>query len=469
MKIATTIAFLWILSTVGLGAIIHVKKDYPTIQEAIDAAERGDTIVVAPGIYEESIDFKGKAITVKSIFGPEVTVIDGMNGMGGPYGCTVLFGNEEEADSVLQGFTVTNGIGYKFTGEFLGGGIACINASPTVRENIVKGNRAFIGGGIICVQSDAVIEHNVIEGNVALHVSGPLGFGGGVACLTEVSTTLNANIIHANSADFGGGIYLRDLGSAMMLSNNIIDHNTASQSGGGIFSDFTPYSETVINNTLVANTAAVRGGGLFCHKSPYVVNSILWDNTAPEGPEIYGAKPKVRYSNVKGGWTGLGNIDVDPDFIDGPNGDYHITYRSACRSAGNNTAEGLPAEDMEGDPRKSFGSVDIGADEFNLHLYITGDTAAGGAIEGKFIGAPGSTPVGLFLSTAVLDPPMPCAFGLWHLQLPAFLIGPLGTLNLDGVMVLPTTLPTVPPAPYDIPMQAIIGNELTNLCVMKVR
>jgi len=56
------------LACAGIAAAcdIDVPDDYLTIQEAIDAAQAGDVICVHPGTYNESIDFDGKAITLKA-------------------------------------------------------------------------------------------------------------------------------------------------------------------------------------------------------------------------------------------------------------------------------------------------------------------------------------------------------------------------------------------------------------------
>src|SRR5689334_21325474 len=57
--------------------MLNVPAVYPTIQSAINAANSGDTVLVAPGTYVENINFNGKAITVTSSAGASSTIIDG--------------------------------------------------------------------------------------------------------------------------------------------------------------------------------------------------------------------------------------------------------------------------------------------------------------------------------------------------------------------------------------------------------
>jgi predicted outer membrane repeat protein len=255
--------------------------------------------------------------------------------------------------------------------------------------------------------------------------------------------------------------------------NNIFLYNATTASGGAIYCF--SCSPDILNSTFTGNTAASGRGGAIAGNNfqANIANSILWGNFAPSGPEIgIGTydDPVVTFCDVKGGWTGTGNIDVDPLFVDTAAGDCHLTYPSPCRNAGDHSVANLPAKDFEGDPRIAHGTVDMGADEFHTHLYWTGDAAPGGAVEIKFVGLPGTAPVGLFLGSGVLDPPLPSMWGDWYLQFP--IIGPLDFGSIpspSGVLVFQAGIPGTPPAPYAIPMQALVGPELTNLCVLEVQ
>ena len=121
-------------------------------------------------------------------------------------------------------------------------------------------------------------------------------------------------------------------------------------------------------------------------------NAILWGNTADNGSQIYIAEyasTSVTYSIVEGGWTGTGNLDVDPQFVDAPAGDLHLQSTSPAIDSGNN--EVVPVSvttDLDGYPRfvdyppeggTGYGTspfVDMGAYEaqtgFDLFLPLVG-------------------------------------------------------------------------------------------------
>lgn len=489
MRFAMASVFILICPVI-FAATIHVPADIATIQEAINTAANGDMVLVAPGTYVENIRFKGKAITVMSEQGPGSTLIDGGNPVDPDFGSVVLFDQGEGADSVLEGFTLINGTGTYDGSGFYGGGIFCQETSPTITGNVIMNNSVRInshcgGGGICCYGSSAAISMNRVVAN-----SSERG-GGGVYCDGASPAWISNNIISENTALYGGGIYCWGEQSPTitgnLISKNRVTAGSGPGTGGGVCCY---YSSTVIitNSTITDNWSlgtSSHGGGVCClyNSDIRIYNSIIWDNFASgSGRELsvtQSSKLTIRNSDVMGGQAhahvqsgsqlvwGQGMIDEDPLFVDSAEGDYHIQYGSLCRDAGSNYPPGYNNTDFEGDPRIGKAVVDMGFDEFYTHLYCTGDFMPNGSIEGKFVGTPGIWPVGLFLGSGVMDPPLQHKWGLFYLESPWLLI-PLVPITANGVLVIPATIPPTPAAPYDIPMQALIGAEFTNLFVIEV-
>ncbi len=302
--------------------VINVPIDQPTIQAGIVAATTGDTVLVADGTYYENIDFLGKAITVTSANGPLSTTIDGST-----VDWVATFENFEGLDSLLEGFTITNGTG----GIYSYGVDAANKTSPTLRGNTITGNSAiYSGGGISCYYSDALIEQNIITGNTAADGSGggisiqhseslitqneisgnsATSTGGGIygtsSDLTITRNTISGNgalsgggisfmgstqnlvmtdnVISGNIATYdGGGIRLRDTQTTVYIHNNVITDNEAGDNGGGIYHD--SYGPLSLSGNRVSGNSANRGGGVSCFNiiTANISNNLITDNTAQQ-------------------------------------------------------------------------------------------------------------------------------------------------------------------------------------------
>ena len=364
-----------------------------------------------------------------------------------------------------------------------GGGIVCVSClSTTIAHNIIKDNNSNYGGGIDCYKAAApIIECNVICGNSASSFD-----GGGIRIgLGSSPIIINNSIFENTTPANGGGIYVGPDSSSFIHGNAL--YGNSAKNGGGVEFD-SRETVSMIGNTFYGNSASNKGGAMRLLNSTLdMANNILWKNSASSGPEIYikstatPAALNIDYSDVCGGKTsifvepgctlimGANMIDIDPLFVDELNGDLHLKYPSPCKDAGDNGA--VPpelTEDLEGDTRICYGTVDMGSDEFYTHLYYTGDATPGGTVEVKMVGLPGMVPVGLCLSMGMLDPPISSMWGDWYLMFP--IVGPidLGAMPADGVMIINGFIPGTPPVPYTVYMQAIIGAELSNICLMKV-
>jgi parallel beta-helix repeat protein len=352
---------------------LTLQTAFATIRRGIDSAANGDTVIVSPARYtgagNRDLDFRGKAITVRSIDPNdqnvvETTIIDCQGRREEPHR-GFYFHSGETLSSVIDGFTIKNGYGPLATWSSgtwsVGGGIYCTNSSPTITNNIIAGNTAEYGGGIQCWEySSPRVINNIIARNSSSQ-------GAGIYCYKYCSARISNNTITENVAGTGGGGIKIDLASSAEIVNNVIAENSAQWKGGGIYCGNS--SPVIINNTLAANSSQHEGGGIYIwgNASPLIVNTILWGDSPEEIVLGGGSSFIITYSCVQGGWPGAGNINADPLFLDAANADYRLQDGSPCINAGDNSA--LPqslVEDIDGNPRITDGIMDMGAYECGI-------------------------------------------------------------------------------------------------------
>jgi hypothetical protein len=377
------------------GATIIIPDNYLTIQEGIDAAAAGDTVLVRDGRYllDSALDFNGKGLIVRSENGAKNCILDGQQA-----GRIVYFHSNEGSNAILSGFTITNGLSTS------GGGVYIYASSPTITDCVITTNRASVesglaqGGGLYLEASAATIRNCTISGNYALSAvygtanGGGIYINGGAPILTNI--ILNGNTASAGTDAEGGGIYsagsvlsinastistnsaingyryIRGGGmffsrSTLSMANCIIYGNSADL-GGGIYFDGSSSFSSLTNCTIVRNTATTFGGSLYFKRtSARVFNSILWENS-PEEVRLEGtSSPVITFSDVYGGYFGNGNIDASPNFADMEQQNFHLTSTSPVRNVGSNTAMILPSFDKDGSSRIIDNVVDMGAYEYS--------------------------------------------------------------------------------------------------------
>jgi parallel beta-helix repeat protein len=385
MKCFPILCLLLALTAPSYAAVIHVPADQPTIQAAINAAQNGDAVIVAPGTYFENINIAGKAITVKSANGNKVTIIDG-----GFASNVVTFDSGEGLGSVLQGFTIQHGFN-RFAD---GGGILISSASPTITGNIVTNNTSFnncqlaAAGISVLGAGSAQIIGNLIENNTAT-----IGNGGGMQLWGAGTPTLKNNVIRGNVATGlfpytqGGGIYVVNDSDALIVQN-LIYNNTAGQ-GSGIFLSVPVGSvgPLLVNNTIVGTSSSLQGSAVYASGfdnqvqffnnlmiGPGGANAVFCEPDAQTPPPTF--TNNDAFSPNGSGLQGTcasqsganGNISANPRFVGTTT--FQLQAGSPVIDAGDNSAPDLPPLDLRGNPRIVDGDgdglaiIDMGAYEY---------------------------------------------------------------------------------------------------------
>jgi len=312
---------------------IQVPADFRTIQEAINQAVDGDTVLVADGSYPENINFRGKNMVVASWFAVDhdalhitATVINGSTPAYPDTASCVLFISGEDSSAVLEGFTLTGGTGTRWPDIHIGG---------FYRE----------GGGILIELASPTIKNNLIMNNEAINRSGVTSAGGGAIRCGDGNPRIFNNVIMSNRGRYGAAIVLNFSGG--IIKNNVIINNSGGEDYGGsgiwVYSNG-PAPKIIENNTIVGNSSTGTGayggrGGAMMVWSTAVEgrNNIIWGNSQSNGDPIarIGGAVNFSYCDIEGGFNGDGNIDLNPAFADS---NYYLTPGSPCVDSGDTAA-----------------------------------------------------------------------------------------------------------------------------------
>lgn len=252
---------------------------FKTIQEGVDAAATGDTVIVAPGVYVEDVDIHAKGITLRSVdpYNADVvarTVIRSANDTGS----TVRTSAIEEVR--IEGLTVT---GATHSGLVVGSPVA-------VRRCVIRDN-GKIGGGIKCSRGSLRVEECLIHGNAASDS------GGGISVAGDSPSVIRNSVICGNSAQRGSAI------------------------SGGEFVE-------IVNCTIAYNE-----GGPAVYGPVKITNSILWGNT--EDIE----RAAAFYCCIENGSPEPSNFCHQPYFVDAEGLNFHLQPWSPCIDAGDTASD----------------------------------------------------------------------------------------------------------------------------------
>ena len=373
------------VGALGVGCseyVLNVPDDYRTIQEAIDAAWNGLSVVVANGTYtgtgNRDLDFKGKAITVRSFDGdPASCIIDCQGSSGSPHR-GFYFHTGENSTSRLTGIGIVNGY---IAGTGSGGGINCLSSSPLITNCAIENCYAYDGGGLFAYQSAPIIENCSFLNDSASDAGGGLMantstpqlaecwfegcgalWGGGAVYDHLSSSSIRDGVFLANTSQhWGGAVHSAQSTSRTQVQGCLFASNTAAE-GGAVYSRAGAIA-TLVECTLYGNTATSYGGGLCATSSggANVTNSILWANTCSTGAQLsdrFSSTVTVGCTDIQGGQAAVnkdgtstltwnpGNLDSNPYFCDPTHGVFTLDAASPCLPAHNSCAVRMGAYDQ---------------------------------------------------------------------------------------------------------------------------
>jgi hypothetical protein len=376
-----------------------------TLQDGANVAALNDKVVAANGVYRIGVAVAVQSlnrivipssVTVTSVNGPEVTFIEGYQIPGVTNGdnsvrCAFLNGGAS-----LIGFTVTNGatLGNPNAGGY-GGGVFCSSPQCLVSNCVIIGNGAYAGGGGIY---GGTANNCSLIGNGATSGGGAYGTvlnscwltnnhgGSGASGGGAYGGTLNNCVLTGNTARTGGGTYQSSLNNCSLIGNTATGIFSVTQGGGAyggtlnnclLIGNSAYYgggaSMAFLTNCTVVSNSAAFGGGVNMAPIPAgggiafpPANTIVYFNQASSNsPNCYAPSGGAIQRNccTTPDFAGASDLTNAPIFVAPANGDFRLMPNSPCINAGRNFYI-TNKTDLDGNPRITGGTVDIGVYEF---------------------------------------------------------------------------------------------------------
>ncbi|MBN1790234.1 MAG: T9SS type A sorting domain-containing protein [Bacteroidales bacterium] len=266
---------------------------YPfnTIQEGIDAAVTGDTVLVHPGTYFENISIESKGIVLGSLF---------------------LISEFESyiSNTIIDGNAIDKVVFFRYSGPSVIKGF-------TIQHGRVA---SYGGGGIHSLESTLTIDHCVIVNNT--HDLEESFYSGGIACMGGTNTIINC-LISGNLSTHGVGAIVARFGE-VNIKNCLITNNTGIEA-----INVSNESGSIVNSTITSN----MGQFIAVSSNMAVQNCIVWDNN--NGSFYLDYITNITYTNAHFLLAGDGNISANPFFQNPDMGDYNLRLGSPCIDMGN--------------------------------------------------------------------------------------------------------------------------------------
>jgi hypothetical protein len=311
-------------------ALVHnvtKNKWYKTISKATERRECSDddVILVYPGVFKEHVSIGSRNITLRSVKGPEETIIEGKDYEGTSYAGVTLSNKV-----IFEGFTVQN---WEY-------GIEAYDGVIRIANNIVIGTEEKPGPGILVWKGSPIIENNtvhnckgtgigvqnvfnpeghpkilgntiynnqvgifvseghadIIGNNIYNNTTQQFDISPGVnTSYNVVQAIIKDNRIYGNTGTSKGGMNID--GNATIEGNLIENNKATSGTGGGISVHGSNKTRAIINNVIRNNTAAYQGGGILFQGDAAgtgeVINNVIEQNSAAYGGGLSGRPSQI--------------------------------------------------------------------------------------------------------------------------------------------------------------------------------